>query len=102
MEGMGALVVEAEPVDGIDAIEFDAAGVDEIGECADHALPLEFPFISGACGEAQKRRSPMPVNNDAEFDAQTRRMPAMVFASHEGILVNCGKAVCQRRRPGSN
>jgi hypothetical protein len=69
MEGMSALVVEAESVKGIDAIEFDAAGVDEIGERAHHALAFKLPFVSGTRGEAYQRRSPMTVNGDAQFDA---------------------------------
>src|SRR5215469_6302578 len=82
MEGMSGFVVEAEPVDGIDAEKFHAAGVDEIGEGAHHALAFKFPFISGAGRKAHEWRPPVPVDDDAQFDAEARGMPAMVFASH--------------------
>jgi len=82
MEGMSALVVEAQAINGIDCEELDAARVNEIGEGANHALALEFPFIAGTGRKAHEWRSPMAVDDDTEFDAQTGRMPAMVFALH--------------------
>src|SRR5258708_34567037 len=82
MKGMRGLVVERKAVDGIDAEEFYFAGVDEIGERADHALVLEFPLIAGGGGEAEQRRSPVAVDDDAQFDAQAWRMPAGIFPLH--------------------
>jgi hypothetical protein len=82
MKWMSAPVVETEAVNGIDAEQFDAAAVNKIGKRADHALAFEFPFVAGAGGEAEKRLAPMAVNHHAEFEAQARRVPAMVFTLH--------------------
>src|ERR1700687_1737893 len=82
MKGMRGLVVERKAVDGIDAEEFHFAGVDEVGERADHALAFEFPLVAGAGGKADERWPIMAVNHDAQFHAQTRRMPSVIFALH--------------------
>src|SRR6516164_4813337 len=79
---MRCLVVEAEAVDGIDAVEFDTPGVDEIGECAYHALIFQLPFITGTGGKPEKRRTPVAVNNNAQFETETGRMPAVIFTFH--------------------
>jgi hypothetical protein len=72
MEGMSRFVVKAEPVDGIDGEKFNAAGVDEIGEGPYHALAFKFPFISGARRKAEEWWSPVPIDDDAQFDAEAR------------------------------
>ena len=82
VKGVSTFVVEAETVDGVDGIELDAAGVDEIGESADHALALEFEFIAGTGGETEKRRAPMSIGNDTEVQAEAGRVPAVVFTFH--------------------
>ena len=69
MEGMSAFVVEAEAVDGINGVELDAAGVDELGEGADHGLAFEFPFVASAGGETEDRRAPMAVGDNTEINA---------------------------------
>src|SRR5712675_3565382 len=76
MKRVRGLVVERKAVDGIDAEEFYFAGVDEIGEGADHALAFEFELVAGAGGETEQRRSPVTVDDHAEFDAEAWRMPA--------------------------
>src|SRR5690348_18279000 len=83
MEGMGALVVKAQAIDGIDAIKLDATGVDEVCERANQSLAFEFPFIAGAGRKAKNRRTPMAINDNAEFDAESMRIPAMIVALHE-------------------
>src|SRR5215813_3377545 len=55
VEGMRAFVVKAVTVDGINGIELDAAGIDKIGERADHSLPFKFPFVASAGGETEDR-----------------------------------------------
>jgi hypothetical protein len=82
MEGMGALVVEAEAIDGVDGVELDAASVDEFGESADHALAFELPFVAGAGGETEEGRAVVAIDDDAEFQAEARGVPAMIFAFH--------------------
>jgi hypothetical protein len=79
---VSAFVVEAEAIDGVDGIELDAAGVDEIGEGANHALALEFEFIAGTGGKTEERRAPMSIGNDAKVQAEAGRVPAMVFTFH--------------------
>jgi hypothetical protein len=79
---VSALVVEAETVDGIDGIEFDAAGIDKIAKSADHSLALEFEFIASTGGKTEERRAPMSIGNDAKIQAEARRVPAVVFTFH--------------------
>src|SRR5882672_286754 len=86
MKGMRGLVVKALPIDGIDAIKFDAAGIDEIGERADQSLAFEFPFIAGAGGKTNNGRAPMAVNDDAEFPSDAVRIPAVIVALHESAF----------------
>jgi hypothetical protein len=82
MERMRCFVVKTEAIDGIDGIKFDAAGVDEFGERADHALAFQFKFVAGAGGKTNDGRAVMAIGNDAEFEAETRRVPTMIFALH--------------------
>ena len=86
MKGVRASIVKAEAVDGVDGIKFDAAGVNEFGERADHALAFEFEFVAGAGGKADDGRAVMAVGDDAEFEAQASRVPAMIFAIHSFAL----------------
>ena len=86
VEGMSGFVVEAETVDGIDGIKLDTAGIDEIGEGADHALALEFEFIASTGRETEERRAPMPVGHDTKIQAEAGRVPAMVFTFHSRDL----------------
>ena len=72
MKRVRALVVEAVVVDGIDGEKFDAAGVDEVGERADHALIFEFPLVAGAGGKADQRLAPVAVDHDAEYRCPSR------------------------------
>ena len=83
MKGMRAAIVEAESVNGIDAEKFEFAGLDEVGDGVDEALVLELPLVAGAGGEADERRAPVTVDDDAHVQAEARGMPAMVFAFHE-------------------
>src|SRR5882757_10371054 len=85
MKGMRRLVVKALPVDGIDAIKFDASGVDEIGERADQSLAFKFPFIAGAGGKTDDGRAPMAVHDDAKFPSEAVRIPAVIIALHERL-----------------
>jgi IMP cyclohydrolase len=82
MKGMGTLIVEAKTVDGVNAVELDAASVNEFGEGADHALAFEFPLVTGAGWETENGRSPVAIGNDAEIKAKTGGMPAVEFAFH--------------------
>src|SRR5258708_12830437 len=82
MKGMRGLVVEGKAVDGIDAEEFYFAGVDEIGERADHALAFELPLIAGGGGEAEQRRFPVALDDEAQFESQAWRMPPVKFPRH--------------------
>jgi hypothetical protein len=88
MKRMSAFVIKAETVDGIDGIKLDAAGVNEMGERADHALTFELEFVPGAGGKADNGRAVMAVSDDAQFKAETRRVPTMVFALHSSELSN--------------
>src|SRR6266567_1643588 len=97
MKWVHAFVVKAEPVDGIDAEEFDFSPIDEIRKSTDHALPFEFPLITRAGGKAHDRRAPVAVDNDTQFHAQPVRVPAVIFTFHRLPLGCCGeKRVCQR------
>jgi hypothetical protein len=80
---MSALVVKAEAIDGVDRIKLDAASIDEIGESADQALAFEFPFVASTGGKTEERRAPMAIGDDAEIEAEARRVPAMVFTFHQ-------------------
>src|SRR5438477_4568773 len=80
MKGMRAAIVEAESVNGIDAEKFEFAGLDEVGDGVDEALVLELPLVAGAGGEADERRAPVTVDDDAHVQAEARGLPAMVFA----------------------
>jgi len=80
---VSTFVVKAEAIDGIDGVKLDAAGIDEIGEGADHALAFKLPFVAGACGKSEKRRPPMAVGNDSQFEAETGRPPVMIFTFHQ-------------------
>src|SRR3974377_950747 len=82
VKGVRTFVVEAEAVDGIDAIKFDAPTIDEIRKGANHALAVAFPFIARAGGKAEERRAPVTKNDDTHIAAQTWRIPAMIFAFH--------------------
>ena len=94
---VSAFVIKAEAVDGVEGIKLDAAGVDEIGEGANHALALEFPLVASTCGKTEERGAPMAVGDDAEIQAEPRRVPAMVFTFHQKDLSLCGKEVWQRK-----
>src|SRR6266404_5142537 len=83
MKRMRGFVVERKSVDGIDAEEFQFAGVDEIGQRADHPLAFQLELVTRARRKAQQRRSPVAVDDYTQFDAQARRMPAMNFALHD-------------------
>jgi hypothetical protein len=83
MKRVGRFVVEAEAVDGIDGVELDAAGIDEFGESADHALAFEFPLVARASRKPEDGRAIVAVNDDAEIETETRGVPAMIFAFHE-------------------
>src|SRR5690349_7011594 len=66
MERVRGFVVEGVAVDGVYGEEFYFAGIDKIGEGADHALALKLKFITGTGGESEKRRSPVAVDDDAQ------------------------------------
>jgi len=83
MKRASTLVVKAEAIDGVDGIELDAAGIDEIGEGADHALAFEFPFVASTGGKTEERRAPMAVGDDSEIEAEAWRVPTMVFTFHQ-------------------
>src|ERR1700739_4081003 len=87
MKRMRGLVVKAQTVDRIHAVELQFAAVDEIGERADHGLAFQFPFVAGAGGKADQRRAIMAVNDNAEIEAQAMRIPAMDFTFHQSGLV---------------
>src|SRR6266404_6370223 len=98
MKWMSSFIVKAQAVDGIHAVKFQFAAVDEIGESADQGLAFQFPFVAGAGWEADQRRAIVAVNNNAEIEAQAMRIPAMDFTFHRSGLVEKGEAkVCQRR-----
>src|SRR5579871_2326619 len=82
VKGMRLLVVEAQPVDGVDAVELHLPALDEIRQRSDHSLAFELEFISGARGEADQGRAPVAVNHHAQLDTEPWRMPAMIFALH--------------------
>jgi len=102
MKGMRRLVVKALPVDGIDAIKFDASGVDEIGERADQSLAFKFPFVAGAGGKTEEWLAPVAVNDHPQLHSQAVRIPAMEFTFHQSDLFADNKfeeaRVCQRCR----
>src|SRR5712691_622038 len=93
-----------ETVDRIHAIKLELASVDKIGERANHRLAFELPFIAGAGGKADQRRAPMPVDDDAQLDAEPMRVPAVHFAFHRFVLMKAGKreyaSGAGARRPG--
>jgi hypothetical protein len=91
-------VVETETVDGIYGVELDAAGINERSEGSDHALAPEFPFVTGAGGKAEQWRPPVAVHDDAEVEAETRGVPAMIFAFHCVRLRNAGRKYASGKR----
>src|SRR5580704_19535611 len=97
MEWVRRFIVEAEAVDGIDGVEFDAPGINEIGKRADHALPLQLPFIAGAGGEAKQRLAVMSVHDYTQFETEAWRMPLVIFPFHlSDPCTCCGERVFQR------
>src|SRR5271165_292363 len=86
VQGMRALVVKTEAVDGIDAEDFYLPAFDKIGERADHALAFELRLVARASRETENRLPPMAVDKHAHVDAQPRRIPAVIFAFHNVIL----------------
>ena len=95
-------VVETQTVDGIHGVELDPAGINERSKGSDHALAPEFPFVTSAGGKAEQWRSPVAVHDDAEVEAETRGMPAMIFAFHCVRLRNAGRKVCQWKSVEAN
>jgi hypothetical protein len=82
VKGMGAFVIEAEAVDGIDAEEFYFAALDKISEGADHALAFELGFVASAGGKAENGLAPVAVDDHVQIEAEPGRIPAMNFAFH--------------------
>jgi hypothetical protein len=79
---MCALAIKAKAVDGIDAEEFYSAAVKEIAERANHALAFELAFVTGTGRKAKDGLSPVAVDDDPHVHAESRRIPAMIFAFH--------------------
>jgi len=100
---MRALVIKTEPIDGINAEDFYFSAVDEIGQCADHALAFQFRLVARARRKRENRLSPVAVDDDAKVEPQPRRMPAMIFALHiQSSHELRGKRVCQPTPDGGN
>src|SRR6267142_6935155 len=101
MKGVRTLVVETAPVDGVDGVKLDAAGVNEIGEGPDHSLSFKFPFVASAGGETKNGRAPVTINDDTKFHAEAMRIPAVIIALHEGSLSYASKLKPGRRKYAS-
>src|SRR5271166_2354578 len=86
VQGMRALVVKTEAVNGIDAEDFYLPAFDKIGQRADHALAFELRLVARTGRETENRLPPMAVDNHAHVDAQPRRIPAVIFAFHNMFL----------------
>src|ERR1700735_5025513 len=82
MEGMGALVVEAGVIGGINREKFHAAGFDQAAEGSDQAHVFEFVLVAGAGGEAEDRLAPVAVDDYAEFETHSLGIPAGIFLAH--------------------
>src|SRR6266850_929460 len=91
MKRMRALIIETEAIDGVNGEEFHSSGVNEIRQCADHALAFELHLVAGTGGKAQQRRTVMAIDDHAELDAEPRRVPAVIFAFHPIPLVHRGE-----------
>jgi hypothetical protein len=92
MKGMGVLVVKTVAIDGVDGEKFESASVDKVGECANQALAFEFPFVAGAGGKTEQRRTPVAVDDDTHFNAESGGMPTVVFTFHAlGLTGDAGR-----------
>ena len=77
-------VGERVAVIGVDAEQFDAAGVELARDRANETLALVFPLVAAAGGKRDHRRTPVAVDDDAHVAAESMRVPGMTFASHMG------------------
>ena len=59
-------------VEGVDAVELDPAGVDQVGDGVDHAVVLEVPGPPGLAGEDQHRPTLVAVADHG----QVRSLPS--------------------------
>src|SRR2546425_10227369 len=80
--GVGPLVVPALVVDGVDAEDLHPAGVDVMGERADHALALIFIFVAAAGGEHEQGQAIVPVDSDPHLLPEPGRMPRVALLVH--------------------
>src|SRR5271167_4134309 len=67
--------------------EWEPEGQSMVGALSDfidagHALALELPLVAGTGRKTEERRPPVSINDNAKFEAQARRMPAMVLTLH--------------------
>jgi len=82
MKRMSTLIVKAREVHGIDAEEFHAPAINQVCEAANQPLVLKLPFVPGAGGKTDERRSPMTVDHDAQLHSKAVRIPAVIFPLH--------------------
>jgi hypothetical protein len=75
-----------------------AAGVDELRNRADEALPLVFAFVAAARREHDHRRSPVSVDVDAHLASEAMRVPAVIFVMHDVVAARPNVALCRRAR----
>ena len=79
---MGAAVPERIAVIRIDAERLDPPGIDEVGDCADQALPLIFLFVAATGREHDHRRAPVAEDDGPHVAADATGMPTVHFTSH--------------------
>jgi hypothetical protein len=82
MKRVRALVIKTGGIYGIDAEKLHAPSVDQGRQTPDEALALKLPLIAGAGWESEERRAPVPVHNDSHIEAETMRIPPMIFPFH--------------------
>ena len=80
--GVGALVVPALVVDGVDAEDLHPAGVDVMGERADHALARVLVLVATARREHEQRPAVVPVDPDPHLLPEPGRMPRVALLVH--------------------
>src|SRR5580704_9627723 len=91
MKWMRALVVKAQTVDGVDAVDLDTAAIDEIRERTNHSLPFHFPLVASTGGKRENRGAPVAVDSNAKIETKAGRMPAVIFTFHLESLLSAGE-----------
>ena len=99
MKRMRSAVRERVAVVDVDRECFHAAGIDELGDRANQALPLVLALVAAARRKQDHRRPPVAVDDDAHVAADTVGVPAVVFAMHKARLKGSPSTKERQARP---